>query len=100
MTFKNYRKKPVVIQAKQMDEAFTVSTLENRSGEVQHGKAGDYLIIGVRGEKYPCDKEIFEETYDKIAICEVCKEEFVNNTKLLITVCEKCRSDMDSTTGG
>jgi hypothetical protein len=28
------------------------------------GKAGDYLIIGVHGEMYPCDKTIFEETYE------------------------------------
>jgi len=33
-------------------------------------------------------------------ICEVCKKEFVNDTKLLITVCEKCRSKMYSTSTG
>lgn len=27
-------------------------------------KLGDYIIKGVRGEFYPCDREIFEETYE------------------------------------
>lgn len=39
-----------------------VKTLEG----VLKGKAGDYLIEGVRGELYPCDKEIFEETYEAV----------------------------------
>ena len=32
------------------------------------GKAGDYLIEGIKGELYPCDKEIFKETYEKIKV--------------------------------
>ena len=27
-------------------------------------KTGDYIIKGVRGEFYPCAREIFEETYE------------------------------------
>lgn len=27
---------------------------------------GDYIITGVKGERYPCKQDIFEETYDKI----------------------------------
>lgn len=60
--FDNYRKKPVIILAKQMREEFIVDTLEGK----MNGKAGDYLVIGTRGEHYPVDKEIFEETYDAI----------------------------------
>lgn len=60
--FKNYRKKPIVIEAKQMDGDFTVHTLEG----VMKGKAGDYLIMGVKGEQYPCRKDIFEETYEEV----------------------------------
>lgn len=59
--FKHYRKKPIVVQAKQMSEPFEVQTLEG----TMRGKAGDYLIIGVIGERYPCDKEIFERTYEE-----------------------------------
>jgi hypothetical protein len=44
-----------------MSEPFTVDTLEG----VQRGKAGDYLAIGLHGEMYPIDKEVFEETYDE-----------------------------------
>lgn len=61
--FKLYQKKQVVVKAKRMEDAFKVETLENNAGETMHGKAGDYLIIGIRGEKYPCDAEIFHETY-------------------------------------
>lgn len=57
---KQYRKKPIIIQAIQVFDDFIVSTKE---GEM-HGKEGDYLIQGIKGELYPCAKEIFEETYE------------------------------------
>lgn len=60
--FKRYVKKPIQIQAKQMDEPFSVETKE----WIMQGKAGDYLIIGIRGEQYPCDKGIFEESYEAV----------------------------------
>ena len=60
--FDVYRKKPVRVKAVQMEKEFEVKTLEG----VLKGKAGDYLIEGVRGELYPCDKEIFEETYEEV----------------------------------
>jgi hypothetical protein len=28
-----------------------------------NGKAGDWLMVGVEGEMYPIDREIFEKTY-------------------------------------
>ena len=55
-------KKPVPVRCIQMEEAFKVETMEG----VLEGKAGDYLMIGVKGEMYPCDKEIFDETYELI----------------------------------
>jgi hypothetical protein len=61
-TFKEYRKKPIVIKAKKMDEAFEVETLEG----TMKGNAGDYLIQGVSGELYPCKPDIFKKTYEKI----------------------------------
>lgn len=27
---------------------------------------GDYIITGVKGERYPCKPDIFEMTYDKV----------------------------------
>ena len=27
---------------------------------------GDYIIIGVNGEKYPCKPDIFKKTYEEV----------------------------------
>lgn len=53
-------KKPIPIRVHQMDEDFSVETMEG----TLTAKAGDYLVIGVRGEMYAIDQDIFEETYD------------------------------------
>ena len=79
----NYRKKPITIEARQYTgdnfvelqewsrnavamDAYSnnifVVTLE---GPMFFDK-GDYIIKGVRGEFYPCQKDIFEETYDEV----------------------------------
>lgn len=58
---KQYRKKPVVIHAKQMTEPFEVMTLEG----LMRGSTGDYLVIGVKGEAYPVREDIFLETYEE-----------------------------------
>ena len=58
----DFKKKPVVIQAVQIDDPFEVETLEG----TMKGKAGDYLVVGIKGEIYPVDKDIFIETYEKI----------------------------------
>lgn len=55
-----YRKK-VLARAIQMPEAFSVETLEG----VMEGKAGDWLMIGVEGEMYPCDAAVFERSYER-----------------------------------
>jgi len=58
--FQYYVKKPIPISAKKISDEFYVETLEG----IMKGKAGDYLIVGVKGELYPCDREVFEETYE------------------------------------
>ena len=60
--FKQAVKKPIPIRCIQVQEPFKVETMEG----ILEGKAGDYLMIGVRGEMYPCDREIFETTYDLV----------------------------------
>lgn len=60
--FKQAIKKPLPVKCYQMKEPFEVETLEG----TLKGKAGDYLMIGVRGEMYPCAKDIFDETYEII----------------------------------
>ena len=80
-----YRKKPVVIEAKQItsferlaaistwldafgvphtilihEQALVIPTLE---GDMK-ASSGDYVIQGVQGEFYPCKPDIFEATYE------------------------------------
>ena len=57
-----YVKKPLPIMARQINQTFWVEALE---GKMQ-GKEGDYLISGIQGELYLCDREIFEESYKLI----------------------------------
>jgi len=53
-------KKPIPIGARQVFDDFEVHTLEG----TMKGKPGDYLMVGVNGEMYPCDRAIFEKTYE------------------------------------
>lgn len=60
---KKYRKKPIVIEAYQTDVTLDIETLEG----IMHASAGDYIIIGVNGEQYPCKPDIFEKTYEEVS---------------------------------
>ena len=62
LDFKKAVKKPIPVRCVQINEPFEVQTMEG----LMQGKAGDYLMIGPRGEMYPCDLDIFNETYDII----------------------------------
>ncbi len=55
----SYRKKPILVNAKQMDEKFYVVTLEG----LMSGEKGDYLVIGIDGESYPVKNSIFKKTF-------------------------------------
>lgn len=79
-----YRKKPVVIEARQLTaenlreiaawangavirtQAFVpfveIQTLEGR----MIGDPGDWIIKGVKGEFYPCKPDVFEQTYEPV----------------------------------
>lgn len=84
-----YRKKPVVIEARQFTEHncdeladwirsgghgvwvgwnrsvgdyIEIDTLEG----TMRAEVGDWIIRGVRGEFYPCKPDIFEATYEKV----------------------------------
>jgi hypothetical protein len=79
MTF--YRKRPVVVEARLFDPAADydealdvvrwchgrvtdagceIDTLEG----VMLASPGDYIIMGVAGEFYPCKPDIFRQTYE------------------------------------
>lgn len=62
LEYKKAIKKPIAIRCIQLDEPFEVHTLEG----VMKGKKGDWLMVGVDGEMYPCDADIFRKTYDII----------------------------------
>ena len=57
-----FRKKPVVIEAYQTDKEMDIETLEG----TLHANVGDWIITGVKGEKYPCAPDIFEQTYEPV----------------------------------
>ena len=76
---KLYRKKPVVIKAWQYfvgnelpaelkirgdiivnNDSIFIETLEG----LMNVSDGDYIIIGVNGEAYPCKPDIFDKTYE------------------------------------
>jgi hypothetical protein len=82
MSVKQYRKKPVVIEAIQFigndgecmafcptavdpyerGPSLVIPTLE---GDMRVAP-GDFIIKGVKGEFYPCKPDIFEATYERV----------------------------------
>jgi hypothetical protein len=69
-----YRKKPVVIEAFQWNEGepwvegMTVGfrgqpSIQTLEGEMQV-ISGDWIITGIKGERYPCKPDIFEKSYE------------------------------------
>lgn len=61
---KRFVKKPVVIEAYQTDKEMTIQTLEGP----MHASVGDWIITGIRGEKYPCKPDVFDRTYEEVPI--------------------------------
>lgn len=78
-----YRKKPIPVEARQYTGDNFLELHDWSNGNVEHSidddstlvyslegpmwfNEGDYIIKGTRGEFYPCQKDIFEETYEKV----------------------------------
>jgi hypothetical protein len=59
-----FRKKPVVIEAVRHEgpEPLLIETLEGNLT----AQPGDWIITGVKGERYPCKPDIFEATYEPV----------------------------------
>ena len=97
-----YRKKPIVIDAEQYHgPGEHIPTLE---GEM-HVSDGDWIITGVKGERYPCKDDIFRMTYEQVTLgyhdveefYKECEHEWVYSNSILLTcpaqqdrVCSKC----------
>lgn len=62
VTEKQFRKKPVIVTAHQSDQEVYIDTLE---GKMKASK-GDWIVTGIKGEKYPVKPDIFEETYELV----------------------------------
>lgn len=39
-----------------------IKTLEG----IHHASVGDYIIMGIKGELYPCKPDVFEQTYEEV----------------------------------
>lgn len=72
------RKKPVVIEAVQyfpnqdydcVEYDSNGAHIKTKEGRMRI-KPGDWIMTGVKGESYPCDREIFEETYEILEATE------------------------------
>ena len=79
---KQFRKKPIVIDAYQWHENMgeTEGIFNNPEGNPMlinayycktlegylHVSDGDWIIKGINGEFYPCKPDIFEKTYEEV----------------------------------
>ena len=104
-----YRKKPIVIKAWQYfvgnelpselktrddiivsDDSISIKTLEG----LMNVSNGDYIIIGVNGEAYPCKPDIFNKTYEvevaptKCHYCGRCAE--LTQVFSRVYACKEC----------
>ena len=61
-SWKQYRKRPVVIRARLTNCVEIIHTLE---GDLT-AQPGDFIIEGVQGEMYPCKPDIFAATYEAV----------------------------------
>lgn len=60
---KSYRKKPIVIQAEgPITKEQIIQTLEG----TMTTNIGDFIITGIKGERYPCKSDIFISTYEEV----------------------------------
>lgn len=93
-----FRKKPVVIDAEQykegMEDGFDIRYASESTPHITWGipsdgevievkvpyiqtlegkmyiNAGDWIITGIKGERYPCKPDIFEATYEPVEMSE------------------------------
>ena len=61
-TEQRFRKRPVEITARRATQAEEIATLEG----TMRAEPGDWIITGVKGERYPCKPDIFAMTYDPV----------------------------------
>ena len=55
-----FKIKPIVFEAYKTDKELIIQTLEGP----MKAAPGDWIITGIRGEKYPCKPDVFDRTYE------------------------------------
>lgn len=93
MKTRKFIKKPIVVEAICFDGSYenraelevwglnAIFVRPNEEGRVAYNRmyietlegvmaasVGDYIIKGVHGESYPCERKIFEETYEEVTL--------------------------------
>lgn len=69
---------PVKFDAERQVPFVLVPTLEDHNAQYHRADVGDWIITGVKGERYPCKPDIFDQTYecehgqDPTDYCEPC----------------------------
>lgn len=61
-TIRKFRKRPVVVEAYQTQKRLVIQTLEGN----MVAEPSDWIIIGIKGERYPCKPEIFDKSYEPL----------------------------------
>lgn len=55
-------RKTATMHAVRVDEPFQVRTLEG----TMTGQPGDYLVVGIKGERYPCAADVLAASYEPV----------------------------------
>ena len=81
-------KKPVIIDFEFAAEDGEIETLEG----IMSYKKGDAVITGIKGEKYACRRDIFDQTYDIVGNPENPKNEInivvERKSRRLVSLCD------------
>lgn len=87
------RKRPVVVDAVQLDQRFEVDTWEG----TMEADAGHWLVRGVEGELYPVAPDVFEQTYIRAADAV---EGDLDRASLFLSEAQRTRPDPFETLDG
>lgn len=57
-----YRRIPYTVEAYQTQEPLDIETLEG----IMHASIGDFIVTGLRGERWPVKPDIFHDSYEPV----------------------------------
>ena len=85
MKWMKARKKPVIVDFRNVDKR---EVIETREGKLFAYPDNDYVIKGVKGELYPIAKDIFYETYE--VLCPSCCNMEINSEEGMTCGRDEC----------